>query len=454
MNILISILAFLVAICILIIWHEFGHFIVMRYFGIKVLRFSVFFGKPLLRWQRRPDSTELAIGWLPLGGYVKPLDEHDGEVPEAEKHLAFNRQPLVKRFLAVLAGPVFNFIFAIVAYWVIFMIGVPGIRPIIGEVQPGSAAAQAGFVKEDEILAVNGNSTPTWDTALVRLFEGTIQGSNISVQVRTPGHDEKQLILKITDSRALTEPGKLLEGLGFSQWQPEAAPVVGEILPDGTAERAGLRSGDFILSVEKTTITSPQQLIDILRSTPNKTLQIMVQRGMHSFGLQLPVGVQKTKDGKLIGHIGAQIGYPESVRQRLAVEQRYNPIAALGYAFARTGSLTWLTLDASWNMVIGKVSLRNLSGPIDIAQYAGYTAENGLVPFLAFLAVVSISLGVLNLLPIPVLDGGHLLYYLIEAVKGSPLSAQAEMLGQRVGIALLLVLMSFAIYNDLMRMFG
>lgn len=439
----------------LIIWHEFGHFIVMRFFGIKVLRFSVFFGKPFLRWQRHPDSTEIAIGWLPLGGYVKPLDEHDGEVPKGEEHLAFNRQPLTKRFLAVLAGPVFNFIFAIVAYWVIFMIGVPGIRPIIGEVRPNSAAAQAGFVKEDEILAINGKSTPTWDTALVRLFEGTIQGSNISVQVRTPEHDEKQLILmKITDSRALTEPGKLLDGLGFSQWQPEAAPVVGEILPDGTAGPAGLRTGDIILSVEKTTIISPQQLIDILRSAPNKTLQIMVQRGTRTFGLQLPVGEQKAKDGKLIGHIGAQIGYPESVRQRLDVEQRYNPIAALGYAFVRTGSLTWLTLDASWNMVIGKVSLRGISGPIAIAQYAGYTAENGLVPFLAFLAVVSISLGVLNLLPIPVLDGGHLLYYLIEAVKGSPLSAQAEILGQRVGLALLLALMSFAIYNDLMRMFG
>jgi regulator of sigma E protease len=454
MNVLISIAAFIVAICLLIIWHEFGHFIVMRYFGIRVLRFSIFFGKPIFRWQRYPDSTEFAIGWLPLGGYVKPLDEHDEHVPEAEKHLTFNQQPVSKRFLAVLAGPTFNFIFAIVAYWVIFMIGVPGIRPIIGDVQPDSAAARAGFVTQDEVLAINGHRTPTWDTALVRLFEGTIQGGNIRVLVRTPEHDKKQLVLKISDSRTLTEPGKLLKGLGFSQWQPEAAPEVGEVLPDGTAQQAGLRTGDLILSVENTTITGPQQFIDILRSAPNETLQINVRRGVRSFGLRLPVGVQKTKDGKLIGHIGAQIGYPESVRQRLDVEQRYNPVAALGYALLRTGSLTWLTLDASWNMVIGKVALSNLSGPIDIAQYAGYTAESGLVPFLAFLAVVSISLGVLNLLPIPVLDGGHLLYYLIEAVKGSPLSAQAEVLGQRVGLALLLTLMSFAIYNDLMRMFG
>ncbi len=454
MNILISIAAFLVAICILVIWHEFGHFIVMRCFGIKVLRFSVFFGKPLLLWQRRPDSTELAIGWLPLGGYVKPLDEREGEVPEGEKHLAFNRQPLAKRFLAVLAGPAFNFIFAIVAYWVIFMIGVPGIRPIIGAVQPGSAAAHAGFVMEDEILAVNGHSTPTWDTAVVRLFEGVIGGGNVDVKVRTPDNGQQQLVLNITDSQALTEPGKLLTGLGFSQWQPAAAPEVGEVLPDGTARQAGLKPGDVILKVNGTPVAGPQQLVKILQTAPDRILKILVQRGVRTFALQLPVGVQKTSDGKMIGHIGAQIGYPERLRQRLEAEQRYNPVAALEHAFARTGSLAWLTLYASWNMVTGKVSLRNLSGPIDIAQYAGYTAENGLVPFLAFLAIVSISLGVLNMLPIPVLDGGHVLYYIIEAVKGSPLSVQAEVLGQRVGIALLLVLMSFAIYNDLMRLFG
>jgi regulator of sigma E protease len=454
-NVLISIAAFLIAICMLIIWHEFGHFVVMRYFGIKVLRFSVFFGKPLLRWQRRPNSTELAIGWLPLGGYVKPLDEHDEEVSETEKHLAFNRQPLFKRFLSVLAGPLFNFIFAIIAFWMVFMIGVPGVRPIIGDVQPGSAAAQAGFVKEDEILAVNGDRTPTWDTALVRLFEGTIKGKSINVRVRTPDHNEKQLLLNITtDSRVLTEPGKLLTGLGFSQWQPQAAPEVAATLPDGTAAQAGLRPGDVILKVDGVSLTGREQLIKILRAAPEKDLNIQVQRGLHTLILRLPVGAQKSADGKVIGYIGAQIGYPAAVRERLDVEQRYNPAAALGHAFVHTGSLAWLTLDASWNMVIGKVSLSNLSGPINIAQYAGYTAENGLVPFLAFLAIVSISLGVVNMLPIPVLDGGHLLYYLLEAIKGSPLSPQAEMVGQRVGIALILALMSFAIYNDLSRLFG
>lgn len=454
MNILISVVAFLVAICVLIIWHEFGHFVVMRWFGIKVLRFSVFFGKPLLRWQRHPDSTELTIGWLPIGGYVKPLDEREEEVPETQKHLAFNNQSLGKRFLAVLAGPVFNFIFAIVAYWIIFMIGIPGIRPIVGEIPAGSPAAVAGFVTQDEILAVNGHSTPTWDRAVVRLFEGVMQSDSVEVQVRAPDHTEKNLILHTTDTRSLTEPGQLLTGLGLSQWDPDLPAVIDKLEDGGTAKAAGLQPGDRIVRVGATSIQSWQQLVQLLQSSAGKTLTVTVQRDGRNLVLSLPVGTTQGPGGQVVGHIGAMVQIPPGFGERLRAEQRYNPAAALGQAFARTGNLAWLTLDASWNMVIGKVSLRNLSGPIVIAQYAGYTAEGGLVPFLAFLAIVSISLGVLNLLPIPMLDGGHLLYYILEAVKGSPLSAQAEMTGQRIGIALLLVLMCFAVYNDLMRLFG
>lgn len=453
MNVLISIGAFLVAICVLIIWHEFGHFVVMRTFGIKVLRFSVFFGKPLLRWQRTPESTEIAVGWLPLGGYVKPLDEREGEVPEAEKHLAFNRQSLPKRFLSVLAGPGFNFVFAIIAYWVIFMIGVPGIRPIVGEIRAGSPAAIAGLQPQDEIVSVNGHATPTWDTAVVHLFEGVLQSHRIEVTVRTPQHAERQLLLPAADTRALTMPGALLTGLGLSQWQPQAAPVVGQLAADGTARQSGLKPGDVILEVGGTALTGPGQLAKVLQAAPQQTLEILVQRGKQRLNLSLRVGAQEV-DGKVVGHIGAELGYPAWVLQRLESEERYNPAAALGRAVVRTGSLAWLTLDASWNMVIGKVSLRNLSGPIDIARYAGYTAESGLVPFLAFLAIVSISLGVLNLLPVPVLDGGHLLYYVMEAIKGSPLSAQAEMTGQRIGLTLILMLLGFAVYNDLLRLFG
>lgn len=453
MTVLISIVAFIVAIGVLVTVHEFGHFIVARLLGVKVLRFSVGFGKPLWRWQRNPGSTEYVIAWIPLGGYNKFLDEREGEVPEPEKHWAYNRQPLAKRFPIVLAGPVFNLLFAVLAYWVIFVVGVPGIRPIVGEIRAGSPAALAGLQAQDEIVAVNGHATPTWDTALVRLFEGVMQGPRVTVTVRTPQNVTQQLRVHAGDTRALTEPGKLIPGLGLSQWQPQAAPVIEQVVADGTARQAGLRTGDVILKVGSAVLTGPDQLVRILQAAPGQTLELLVQRGGQQLHLPLRVGEQKI-GGKVVGHIGAALGYPDWVRQRLVAEQRYNPAAALSHALMRTGSLAWLTLDASWNMVIGKVSLRNLSGPIDIAQYAGYTAESGLVPFLAFLAIVSISLGVLNLLPIPVLDGGHLLYYVIEAIKGSPLSAQAEMMGQRIGLTLIVMLLGFAVYNDLMRLFG
>ena len=454
MSIIISILAFIVAIGVLVTVHEFGHFIVARRLGIRVLRFSIGFGRTLFSWRRRAADTEYIIAALPLGGYVKMLDEREGEVAPEERHLAFNLQPLWKRLLVVLAGPAFNLVFAVLAYWVIFMLGIPGIRPLVGAVPPGSPAAVAGFIREDQILAVNGSETATWDTVLLRLFAGVMQGRPVAVEVRGADGQRRELMLPIKDPRALTEPGKLLPGLGLSQWQPEAPPVIGQLSADGTAKKAGLETGDAILKVSDIPIRSPAQLVQILQASAGKTLAVTVQRDGHSLSLSLPVGRYRAEDGHVVGHIGAQVGYSQAVRERLQAEQRYNPAAALGHALTRTGSLIWLTLDAAWNMVLGNVSWRNLSGPIDIAQYAGYTAQSGLVPFLAFLAIVSISLGVLNLLPIPVLDGGHVLYFAVEALKGSPLSAQAEMMGQRVGITLLLVLMCFAVYNDLMRIFG
>lgn len=454
MNILISLLAFIVAIGVLVTVHEFGHFIVARFLGVKVLRFSVGFGRPLWRWQRNPESTEYVVAWIPLGGYNKFLDEREGEVPEAQKHLAFNRQPLAKRFPIVLAGPVFNLLFAVLAYWIIFMAGVPGIRPIVGNIAAGSPAAVAGFVPQDEILAVNGHATPTWDTTLVRLFEGVMRGSDVDVQVRTPAGADRQLVLHASDTRKLTEPGQLMSGLGLSQWEPVLPAVIDKLQAGGTAEAAGLQPGDRITRIGDTAIQSWQQLVKILQASAGKTLAVTIERDGHSQELQLPIGSVAVAGGKTEGHIGAQVRIPPDFGNRLQAEQRYNPAAAFGQAFVRTGNLSWLTLVASWNMVTGRVSLQNLSGPISIAQYAGYTAESGIVPFLAFLAIVSISLGILNLLPVPVLDGGHLLYYVLEALKGSPLSVRAELAGQRVGIALLLMLMCFAIYNDLARLFG
>jgi regulator of sigma E protease len=452
MNFVISLLAFVVAIGVLVTVHEFGHFIVARSLGVRVLRFSVGFGKPLLTWMRRGDPTEYVIAALPLGGYVKMLDEREGEVAVADLPFAFNRQKLHKRFAVVIAGPVFNLLFAVLAYWVIFMIGVPGVKPVVGDIRSGSIAAAAGFESQDQIEAVNGEPTPTWETAMLRLFGGVVDGGAITVRVLTQDGKQRTLSMNIKDSATLTEPGKLLDGLGLSEWMPDIPPVLGQIAADGTAFAAGLKSGDRVVSLAGIPVKSWQQLVNILRASPGKTVAIVIQRQGRNLSFQLPVGKQKTEQGKEIGHIGAGVQIPPDFGARLRAEQRYNPAVALWHAVKRTAGLCWLTLDAAGNMVLGNVSWQNLSGPIDIAQYAGYSAQSGLVPFLMFLAIVSISLGVLNLLPIPLLDGGHVLYYALELVKGSPVSMRTEILGQRVGIALLLMLMIFAVYNDLGRL--
>jgi regulator of sigma E protease len=452
MSFIISLLAFIVAIGVLVTVHEFGHFIVARWLGIRVLRFSIGFGKPLFMWKRRGDPTEYVIAALPLGGYVKMLDEREDEIAAADQPYAFNRQPLRKRFAVVIAGPLFNLLFAVLAYWVIFMIGVPGVKPVVGDIRSGSIAAAAGFVSQDQITAVEGEPTPTWETAMLRLFEGAMHGGAVVVKVVTPDGHERTLILDIKDSKTLTEPGKLLDGLGLSEWSPDVPPILGQIAVDGTAAAAGLQRGDRILSAAGVHIDSWQQLVKLLRNAPGKTLDVVIERQGRNLPLKLPVGIQRTQAGEEIGHIGASVQIPADFGARLRAEQRYNPAVALWHAVKRTAGLCWLTLDAAGNMVLGNVSWHNLSGPINIAQYAGYSAQSGLVPFLMFLAIVSISLGVLNLLPIPVLDGGHVLYYVLELVKGSPVSMRTEMLGQRVGIALLLILMIFAVYNDLGRL--
>ncbi|MGH8371518.1 MAG: RIP metalloprotease RseP [Gammaproteobacteria bacterium] len=452
MSFIISVLAFIVAIGVLITVHEFGHFIVARMLGIRVLRFSIGFGKPLFTWKRQDDPTEYVIAALPLGGYVKMLDEREAEVAVADQPFAFNRQPLPKRFAVVIAGPMFNLLFAVLAYWVIFMIGVPGVKPVVGDIRSGSIAATAGFVSQDQIIAIEGEPTPTWETAMLRLFEGAMHGGAVAVQVLTPDGHERTLTLEINDSKALTEPGKLLDGLGLSEWSPVIPPVLGQIASDGTAVAAGLESGDRIVSVAGVHVDSWRQLVKLLRDSPGKTLDVIIERHGRSLPLKLPVGIERTQGGEEIGHIGVGVQIPVDFGARLRAEQRYNPAVALWHAVKRTVGLSWLTLDAAGNMVLGNVSWHNLSGPINIAQYAGYSAQSGLVPFLMFLAIVSISLGVLNLLPIPLLDGGHVLYYALELVKGSPVSMRTEMLGQRVGIVLLLMLMVFAVYNDLGRL--
>ena len=450
---LFSIVAFIVAIGILVTVHEFGHFWVARKMGVKVLRFSVGFGKPLWRKTIGADDTELVIAAIPLGGYVRMLDEREGEVAGDELDRAFNRKPLGARFAVVAAGPVFNFLFAIVAYWVMFVSGVPGVRPVVGEVMPSSVAAQAGFVAGDEILAVNGKPTPTWESAVLGLLDAGLEEQAVfNVSVRNPSGNEAGLRVRLDESARLLGKGRLLDNFGLKPWRPSYPAVLDRLVAGSPGEVAGMQAGDQVVSAGGSAIDDWNQWVDYVRSRPGERIPVVVARD--GARLDLVIVPETVRDGgETIGRIGAYVRLPDDGQHAtMRVVVRHGLFEAVPAALGKTWDMSTLTLRTLWKMVTGKASIENLSGPISIAQYAGHSAAIGLASFLGFLAIVSISLGVLNLLPIPILDGGHLLYYMIEFFKGSPVSETVQLVGQRIGILLLLALMSLAFYNDLARL--
>jgi regulator of sigma E protease len=454
MNLLISATAFLVAIGLLVAVHEYGHYIAARKLGVKVLRFSIGFGRPL--WLRRagPDATEYCVSAIPFGGYVKLLDERDCPVAYAEQGRAFNRQPVPARIAILAAGPALNFLFAIVAYWAMFMLGVPGTKPVVGDVEPDGLAARAGLVAGDEIVAVGGREAATLEGAVVAILDELLDTGVIAMTVRGADGSERSLSLDAAGRAAeLTEPGRLFTGLGFQPWEPELPPVLGDILPDGTAAAAGLQSGDRLVAADGEPIESWPQWVAYVRARPGQVVQLDLERDGARLALSLPVERASSPDGD-IGRIGASPQVPEGLFDEMRALERYGPIAGLTAALGRTWEMSSLTLRMIVRMVTGDVSVKNISGPINIAQYAGYSASVGLAPFLSFLAVVSVSLGILNLLPVPMLDGGQIAYQLAEAAKGSPLSERSQLIGQQIGIFFLLVLMSFAFYNDISRLLG
>lgn len=450
MTVIISILAFLVAIAVLIAFHEFGHFIVARLLGVRVLRYSIGFGRVLVSWQGR--ETEYAISAVPLGGYVKLLDEREGEVPEDERQRAFNRQPIWRRAAILSAGPAFNFLFALLAYWVVCMAGIPGIKPVVGQVPGGTPAAIAGVHEKDTILAVDGKATPTWQSAQLALLAAVVDKQPLQLRLQEPkGQGTRTVLLQYGDIKRLTRPGKLLSGLGLSPWLPPAPAIVGKVQPDGAAAHAGLQAGDRITAADGLAVTNLTDFIQRVRKRPGQRMMLTVERGSRT--LHIPVVPQsEMEDGKPVGRLGVTLTAPAGYASELAATQRYGPVEALTQAAARTGQMLALTAVVSYRMVVGEVSLSNLSGPIDIARYAGSWAEAGLVSFLYFLALISISLGFVNILPIPLLDGGQLLYLGMEAVRGRPLSERAEAIGQRVGLSLIVLLVGFAVFNDLSRL--
>lgn len=454
LDVLWSIAAFVVALGVLVSFHEYGHFWVARRLGVKVLRFSVGFGKPLWLRQGR-DGVEYVIAAIPLGGYVKMLDEREGEVPAALLPQAFNRQHVWKRIAIVSAGPLANFLLAVVAYWMVFVAGVTGLKPILAEPRAGTPAAVAGLHAGDEILRLGDEPVATWQRLLPELIDRVLDSAPVSLEVRDAQGVVRNAALELAGARM--EPKFLFEDLGLRLLQPDIPPVLDQVLAGGAAEAAGFQSGDRLTGYTVgagggTPLQSWQQWTTWVRAHPGEAVSVAIARGGQRLSLTVIIGREERGDGTFQGRFGASVDVPAGLWDNLLTEYRLDVFAAMPAAVVETLRMSGLTLKMLYRMVLGDVSVRNISGPIQIAEFAGDYASVGLVSFLSFIAIMSVSLFVLNLLPVPVLDGGHLLYYLVELVKGSPLSERAQMMGQQVGITLLVALMGLAFYNDILSL--
>jgi regulator of sigma E protease len=447
-----SALAFVLALSVLIAVHEFGHFWVARRLGVKVLRFSIGFGRPLWSVRRGPDQTEYAVAAVPLGGYVKMLDEREGEVAAEERHRAFNRQTVGKRFAIVAAGPAFNLLFAVLAYWLMFITGVPGLKPFVGELEPESIAARAGLAAGMEVVAVEGEATPTWGAVLEAVLPHALRQEPVRLTARDGGR-EQTFTLALDQLPSEVSGEALTRAIGLVPYRPPLEPVIGEVMAGSAAARAGLAPGDRILAIDDRTLNDWEDLVLMVRDSPGRPLTMLVERGSERHEIPIRPERFETEDGP-VGRIGAGVRVDPAAFEGLRSMQQYGPLAALPAAASRTWEMSTLTLRMLGEMLVGRASVENISGPITIARYAGATASAGLAQFLGFLAVVSISLGVLNLLPIPVLDGGHLAFYAVEAVRRRPASERAELLAQKVGLTVILMLMLVAFYNDLVHLAG
>jgi len=442
-----TVLAFIVALGVLIVVHEYGHYLVARLCGVKVLRFSVGFGRPLFIRALGKDRTEWVLAAIPFGGYVKMLDEREGPVEAAELDRAFNRQNVWKRLAIVVAGPLFNFAFAIVVYAGLFMYGLPEARPVLAEPPAGTLAAAAGLHAGDTVRATDGEPVTTWQDLRWRVVQAALQGQRIRLEtVDEKGH-LADVALDLSGFSSAEVESDLLERAGLRLYRPKLAAVLGELESGSPARAAGLQYGDRVLEVDGKAMAGWDEFVKAVQSSPGKPLALLVERGAERLRIVVVPEARKANE-RVIGRIGAGARDIDRFFTRVS----YPPLASLVKAADKTLEISLFSLKMLAKMVIGQVSWKHISGPVTIADFAGQSAQMGFTYYMTFLALISISLGVLNLLPIPLLDGGHLMYYAIELIKGKPVSERVMELGQRVGLALLLVMMAFAFYNDFNRL--
>jgi regulator of sigma E protease len=454
MNFFWYVLWFVIAVSLLVTVHEFGHFWVARRLGFKVLRFSVGFGRPIWKSRAGPDQTEYVLAAIPLGGYVKLLDEREGPVPAHDLPRSFTRKPPWQRIVVLLAGPGFNILFAILVLWGMFWVnGETEIRPLVGEVVKDSVADRAGLHSDDQITAINGTPVAGQRDVVFGLLDAMSGQGQAVLAVRSTSGNAHIDTLSVTDPaerRRLTEPSELFKGLGFEFWEPTVPAVLGKVIADGPAAHAGLKAGDEITAINGEPVRNFHDVIGRVAGRPGESITVTYQRDGKEYNARVTVASEHV-DGRLVGRIRVMTASTVKIPDSLLLHTDLGPLAALARAAEEAQNMTVLQARLFWRMLLGQVSLKNLSGPLSIAEYAGESAQAGVAPFLGFLVLISLSLGFLNLLPVPILDGGQIVFQLAEWLKGKPLSERTQILGQQVGIALLVVLMGVALFNDIAR---
>ena len=454
---MITLLAFVFTLAVLIAIHEFGHYQVAKWCGVKVLKFSLGFGHPIFSKKLGKDQTEFVVSALPFGGFVKMLDER--EISEDEKSSlssrdlsrAFNRQSVYKRIAIVAAGPIANLLLAVALYWLLMMQGTVGIKPVLSEPQSGSSAAIAQLHQGDVVVKVAGEEVKLWQDVQWILIRHLFKKPSIEFEVLDAQQQKHIHLLDITGIKESDLNNDFLRKLGLKANQPKVAAIIGSVLKESAANRAGLLAGDKILNVDGRLILDWDALVKIVQESPNKAISLIIERNGHQQSLIITPN-KVTREGKSVGQIGAAVLMDDNLMENYLVKVHYSIPQALMQAINKTYETAAFSLKMIGNMLSGHISVKSISGPVTIASYAGQSAHLGINAFIGFLAVISISLGVLNLLPIPVLDGGHLLYYMVELIKGSPVSEQTMEVGQRIGLAILGLLMAFALYNDINRL--